>query len=269
MMASIIYDKSGSSILLDDHGNVVDKAELAEISYHNEMVPTLFMKEDQRKKFKEFLEQCQAAYFQTPRINRGRVISKGAPPRILTEEVLRAMKGVPMPDTSVIDEIVNASVHRAFSNQSSVLIFFRECDQAYHGWQYLQRVRICRSYTCFLTPCIDETGNIGAQFQSPPHGGQFPTQPIQPVTGQFQSPPHGGLYQAPPIQPAGGQFQAPSIQPAMGQFQPQPVQSTGDDLISKLAEAMKEQFDPKPKEQAYMYRRPYLEWMDQVALPNW
>ena len=36
----------------------------------------------------------------------------------------------------------------------------------------------------------------------------------------------------------------------------------------KIAEIMTEQFGLKPKEQSYMYRRPYPDWFDRVPLPN-
>src|SRR3712207_5421498 len=65
-------------------------------------------------------------------------------------------------------------------------------------------------------------------------------------------------------------------QPAQVQSQPQQssqiaggqVQNSSEDIVARLAEVMKEQFDLKPKEQNFMYRRPYPEWMEQVALPH-
>ena len=36
----------------------------------------------------------------------------------------------------------------------------------------------------------------------------------------------------------------------------------------KIIEIMKEQFGLKPKEQSFMYRRPYPDWFDRVPLPN-
>lgn len=70
---SIAYDEDGESILLDTQGRIGDKAELGEITGHNEVVPTLFMKQDKRKKFEYYLAQCQKAYFEDLRFNRDRV----------------------------------------------------------------------------------------------------------------------------------------------------------------------------------------------------
>ena len=39
-------------------------------------------------------------------------------------------------------------------------------------------------------------------------------------------------------------------------------------FMSRITEMMEDQFDLKPKARTTMYRRPYPEWMDAVALPN-
>ena len=43
--------------------------------------------------------------------------------------------------------------------------------------------------------------------------------------------------------------------------------SNVDDLLLRVTEMMKNQFSLKPKEQTFLYKCPYLEWYDLVALP--
>ena len=38
-------------------------------------------------------------------------------------------------------------------------------------------------------------------------------------------------------------------------------------LVSKLTQVMSEQFGLKPKEQGFMYRRPYPDWVEQAPMP--
>lgn len=84
----------------DAEGQIVDKAKYAELSDHNEILPTIFMEEAQKKQFEDYLAHCQAANFQTLRTNRGRVTQKALPPRIITEEEFHALKNGPMRDLS-------------------------------------------------------------------------------------------------------------------------------------------------------------------------
>lgn len=46
----------------------------------------------------------------------------------------------------------------------------------------------------------------------------------------------------------------------------QPAWVNADDIVCKIADVIQNQFGLKPKEQSYMYRRPYPEWFDCVAL---
>lgn len=47
-----------------------------------------------------------------------------------------------------------------------------------------------------------------------------------------------------------------------------PIQNQTKDLIAKLAEAMKNQFEFKPKESSCLCQRPYPEWFERVPLPH-
>ena len=47
----------------------------------------------------------------------------------------------------------------------------------------------------------------------------------------------------------------------------QQVGADTDDIVNKIADVIQNQFGLKPKEQSYMYRRPFPEWSDRVALP--
>ena len=40
-----------------------------------------------------------------------------------------------------------------------------------------------------------------------------------------------------------------------------------DDIVNKIADVIQNQFGLKSKEQSYLYRHPYPEWFDHVALP--
>ena len=46
-----------------------------------------------------------------------------------------------------------------------------------------------------------------------------------------------------------------------------PAGANIDDIVNKIVNVIQNQFSLKPKEQSYMYRRPYLEWFDRVTLP--
>lgn len=50
-----------------------------------------------------------------------------------------------------------------------------------------------------------------------------------------------------------------------GQYMPAGVNIK--DMLNKIADVIQNHFDLKPKEQTYLYRHPYLEWFDRVALP--
>ena len=54
----------------------------------------------------------------------------------------------------------------------------------------------------------------------------------------------------------------------MGQQLPRNPNSNVDELLLRVTEMMKNQFSLKPKGQTFLYKRPYLEWYDLVALPT-
>ena len=54
----------------------------------------------------------------------------------------------------------------------------------------------------------------------------------------------------------------------MGQQVPRNPNPQADELLLKVIEMMKNQFDLKPKGLTFSYKRPYLEWYDLVALPT-
>jgi len=68
----------------------------------------------------------------------------------------------------------------------------------------------------------------------------------------------GGNTVVQPAQPV------PPVQLAQPVVQPQAVQ---DNMVDRLMEMMQDQFGLKPKEQAYMYRKPYPEAYDRIPMP--
>ena len=54
----------------------------------------------------------------------------------------------------------------------------------------------------------------------------------------------------------------------MGQQLQRNPNSNADELLLRVTEMMKNQFDLKPKGQTFSYKRPYLEWYDLVVLPT-
>ena len=55
--------------------------------------------------------------------------------------------------------------------------------------------------------------------------------------------------------------------PQMGQQLQRNPNSNADELLLRVIEMMKNQFNLKPKGQTFPYKRPYLEWYNLVALP--
>ena len=53
----------------------------------------------------------------------------------------------------------------------------------------------------------------------------------------------------------------------MGQQLQRNLDSNADELLLRVTEMMKNQFSLKPKGQIFLYKRPYPEWYDLVALP--
>ena len=53
----------------------------------------------------------------------------------------------------------------------------------------------------------------------------------------------------------------------MGQQLQRNPNSNADELLLRVTETMKSQFGLKPKGQTFLYKHPYLEWYDLVALP--
>ena len=56
--------------------------------------------------------------------------------------------------------------------------------------------------------------------------------------------------------------------PQMGQQVQRNSNSNADELLLRVTEMMKNQFDLKPKGLTFSYKRPYPEWYDLVALPT-
>ena len=54
----------------------------------------------------------------------------------------------------------------------------------------------------------------------------------------------------------------------MGQELPRNSNSNADELFLRVTKMMKNQFGLKPKGQTFLYKRPYPEWYDLVALPT-
>ena len=54
----------------------------------------------------------------------------------------------------------------------------------------------------------------------------------------------------------------------MGQQLQRNPNSNADELLLRVTKMMKNQFGLKPKGQTFLYKRPYLEWYDLVALPT-
>jgi hypothetical protein len=55
-----------------------------------------------------------------------------------------------------------------------------------------------------------------------------------------------------------------NFNPQMGQQFPRNPNSNADELVLRVAEMKKSQFGLKPKGKPFLYKRPYLEWYDQV-----
>ena len=53
----------------------------------------------------------------------------------------------------------------------------------------------------------------------------------------------------------------------MGQQLPRNSNSNADELLLRVTKMMKNQFGLKPKGQTFLYKHPYLEWYNLVALP--
>ena len=56
--------------------------------------------------------------------------------------------------------------------------------------------------------------------------------------------------------------------PQMGQQAPRNPNPQADELLLKVTEMMKNQFDLKPNGLTFSYKRPYPEWYNLVALPT-
>ena len=56
--------------------------------------------------------------------------------------------------------------------------------------------------------------------------------------------------------------------PQMGQQLQRNLNSNADELLLRVIEMVKNQFDLKPKGQTFSHKRPYPEWYDLVALPT-
>ena len=54
----------------------------------------------------------------------------------------------------------------------------------------------------------------------------------------------------------------------MGQQVQRNPNPQADELLLRVTEMMKNQFDLKPKGLTFLYKHPYLEWYDLVALPT-
>ena len=54
----------------------------------------------------------------------------------------------------------------------------------------------------------------------------------------------------------------------MCQQLPRNSNSNADEMLLRVTEMMKNQFGLKPKGQTFLYKRPYPEWYDLVALPT-
>ena len=54
----------------------------------------------------------------------------------------------------------------------------------------------------------------------------------------------------------------------MGQQLPKNSNLNTDELLLRVTEMMKNQFGLKLKGQTFLYKHPYLEWYDLVALPT-
>lgn len=117
-----MYDERWDPIMVDTQGKVVDKSQICWTVDHDEVPPTAYMTQPQRKKFDDFLAHCQDKYFESLKTGRGKVVQKTLPPRILGEDEYLSLKNGPMPDSSQLDETVNTSMHWAFINQSGVLM---------------------------------------------------------------------------------------------------------------------------------------------------
>ena len=117
------------------------------------------------------------------------------------------------------------------------------------------------SSTPYVTrPHVEEQPRVTArttQQQSalPPPPPAFTAPPQQNPPHQQ---PHGGNTVVQPAQPV------PPVQLAQPVVQPQAVQ---DNMVDRLMEMMQDQFGLKPKEQAYMYRKPYPEAYDRIPMP--
>jgi len=59
-----------------------------------------------------------------------------------------------------------------------------------------------------------------------------------------------------------------NFNPQMGQQLQRNPDSSADELLLKVTEMMKNQFDLKPKGQNFLYKCPYPEWYDLIALPT-
>ena len=59
-----------------------------------------------------------------------------------------------------------------------------------------------------------------------------------------------------------------NFNPQMGQQLQRNPNSNADELLLRVTEMVKNQFDLKPKGQTFLYKRLYPEWYDLVALPT-
>ena len=59
-----------------------------------------------------------------------------------------------------------------------------------------------------------------------------------------------------------------NFNPQMGQQLQRNPNSNANELLLRVTEMMKNQFSLKPKGQTFLYKHPYPEWYDLVALPT-
>jgi hypothetical protein len=78
----------------------------------------------------------------------------------------------------------------------------------------------------------------------------------------------GGYQQKVPVHPQLVHQLQPPVQQPQTVIQQQDNGFQNIDWASKIADVMRNQFGLKPKESTYMYRRPYPEAYDHIAMPH-
>lgn len=76
---------------------------------------------EQRPQYQEYLQRCQTAFFDTVKVTRGKAVSTGQLPLIMSSEVEK-LKGEKLPDRDMLNDLVNSTVHHVFINQSKMLV---------------------------------------------------------------------------------------------------------------------------------------------------